>query len=113
LDSIPLTPNGKIDRLALPVPHGRRPDLAIAYAAPRSDIETFLAEIWAEVLAIGPVGINDDFFDLGGHSVAASRIISRVRQQFDLDLPVRAIFDAPTVARMADVVREESTKVDR
>ncbi len=106
LASIPLTPNGKIDRLALPVPHGRRPDLKVAYAAPRSDLERFLAETWAEVLAVGPVGIHDDFFDLGGHSLAAARVISRVLQEFKLNLPVRTLFDAPTVARMADVVRQ-------
>jgi len=106
LDSLPLTPNGKINRMALPVPHGPRPDLEVAYTAPRSDIERLLAEIWAEVLAIGPVGIHDDFFDLGGHSLAATRVISRVLQKFKLDLPVRTLFDAPTVARMADVVRQ-------
>ncbi len=105
LDSLPLTPNGKIDRLALPGPQGSRPDLAIAYTAPRSDVERLLAEIWAEVLAIDPVGIHDNFFELGGHSLAATRIISRVRQKFKLNLPIKALFDAPTVARMADVIR--------
>ena len=100
LDSLPLTPNGKINRLALPAPYGPRPDLAVAYTAPQSDIERLLAEIWAEVLAIGPVGIHDDFFDLGGHSLAATRVLSRVLQKLKLNLPVQALFDAPTVARM-------------
>jgi acyl carrier protein len=113
LDSLPLTPNGKIDRLALPAPHGSMPDLDVAYIAPRSDIERLLAEIWADVLAIDPVGVHDDFFDLGGDSLAASRVISRVLQKFEWDLPVKAFFDAPTVARMADVVRQnQAHRVD-
>ena len=113
LDSLPLTANGKINRLALPAPHGPRPDLAVAYSAPRSEIERLLAEIWAEVLAIGPVGIHDDFFDLGGHSLAATRVLSRVLQKLKLHLPVKALFDAPTVARMADLVRQnQAHRVD-
>ncbi|HEY1234438.1 MAG TPA: non-ribosomal peptide synthetase [Candidatus Binatia bacterium] len=106
LDSLPLTPSGKIDRLALPLPQGTRPDLEVAYTEPQSDVERLLAEIWAEVLAIDPVGIHDDFFDLGGDSLAAARVISRVRQKFELNLPIKALFDAPTVARMAEVVRQ-------
>ena len=106
LESLPLTPNGKVDRLALPAPDRSRPELEVAEAAPRSDIETLLAKIWAEVLAIDLVGIHDNFFDLGGHSLAASRVISRVIQSFKLVLPVRALYDAPTVARMAEVVKQ-------
>jgi amino acid adenylation domain-containing protein len=106
LESLPLTPNGKIDRLALPAPDRSRPELEVAYAAPRSDVERLLAEIWAEVLAIDLIGIHDNFFDLGGHSLAASRVISRVIQSFKLDIPVKALFDAPTVARMAEVVKQ-------
>ena len=106
LESLPLTPNGKVDRLAFPAPDRSRPELEVAYAAPRSDIETLLAKIWAEVLAIDLVGIHDNFFDLGGHSLAASRVISRVIQSFKLVLPVRALYDAPTVARMAEVVKQ-------
>ena len=73
---------------------------------PRSDIEKLLTEIWAEVLAVDRVGIHDNFFDLGGDSLAASRVLSRVLQSFKLQLPVKALFDAPTVARMAEVVNE-------
>ena len=109
LDSLPLTPNGKINGLALPAPHEPRPDLAVAYTAPRSEIEGLLAEIWAEVLAIGPVGIHDDFFDLGGHSLAATRVLSWVLQKLKVHLPVKALFDAPTVARMADLVATDQT----
>ena len=106
LESLPLTPNGKVDRLALPAPDRSRPELEVAEAAPRSDIEALLAKIWAEVLAIDRVGIHDNFFDLGGHSLAALRVISRVIQSFKLVLPVRALYDAPTVARMAEVVKQ-------
>ncbi len=106
LESLPLTPNGKVDRLALPAPARSRPEMEVAYAAPRSEVETLLAEIWAEVLAIDLVGIHDNFFELGGHSLAASRVISRVIQSFKLVLPVKALFDAPTVARMTELVTQ-------
>jgi acyl-coenzyme A synthetase/AMP-(fatty) acid ligase/acyl carrier protein len=105
LESLPLTPHGKIDRLALPAPQGTRPDSTSAFIAPELDVERRLAEIWAEVLGVDCVGIHDDFFDLGGHSLAATRVVSRVLEKFGLELPVRALFDAPSVARMAEVVR--------
>jgi acyl-coenzyme A synthetase/AMP-(fatty) acid ligase len=111
LDSLPLTPTGKINRLALPALDGSRPELEVAYSAPRSDLERLLAEIWEEVLAVAPVGLHDDFFDLGGDSLAASRVTSRVLHKFELDLSVEAFFDAPTVARMADVVRASRARV--
>ena len=106
LESLPLTLNGKLDRLALPAPDQSRAELEVAFAVPRSDIEKLLTEIWAEVLAVDRVGIHDNFFDLGGDSLAASRVLSRVLQSFKLQLPVKALFDAPTVARMAEVVNE-------
>jgi len=108
LESLPLTLNGKLDRLALPVPDRSRSELEVAFAAPRSDIEKLLAEIWAEVLAIDRVGIHDNFFALGGHSLAASRVLSRVLQSLKLHLPIKALFDAPTVARMAEVVKQNA-----
>jgi amino acid adenylation domain-containing protein len=110
LESLPLTPNGKVDRLALPAPDNARPELDVAYAAPQSDIEKHLAKIWAEVLSIEQLGIHDNFFDLGGHSLAASRVISRAIQTFRLELPVNALFDAPTVARMAAIVEQNRAK---
>ena len=106
LESLPLTLNGKVDRLALPAPDQSRAELEVDFAVPRSDIEKLLTEIWAEVLAVDRVGIHDNFFDLGGDSLAASRVLSRVLQSFKLQLPVKALFDAPTVARMAEVVNE-------
>jgi len=110
LESLPVTPNGKVDRLALPAPDNARPELDVAYAAPQSNIEEHLAKIWAEVLSIEQVGIHDNFFDLGGHSLAASRVISRAIQTFRLELPVNALFDAPTVARMAIIVEQNGAK---
>jgi amino acid adenylation domain-containing protein len=110
LESLPLTPNGKVDRLALPAPDNARPELDVVYAAPQSDIEKHLAKIWGEVLSIEQVGIHDNFFDLGGHSLAASRVISRAIQTFRLELPVNALFDAPTVARMAIIVEQNGAK---
>ena len=110
LESLPLTPNGKVDRLALPAPDNARPELDVAYAAPQSDIEKQLAKIWGEVLCIEQVGIHDNFLDLGGHSLAASRVISRAIQTFRLELPVNALFNAPTVAGMAVIVEQNRAK---
>jgi natural product biosynthesis luciferase-like monooxygenase protein/amino acid adenylation domain-containing protein/FkbM family methyltransferase len=104
LDALPVTANGKLDRAALPDPDWRRPDLAEGYAAPRTATEAALAEIWAGVLGVEHVGVHDDFFALGGHSLAAGRLAARVRADLDADLPVRAVFEAPTVAELAALV---------
>ena len=100
LDSLPLTANGKIDRKALPEPDQRRPELEEVYVAPRTPVEELLAEIWAEVLKLDKVGIDDNFFDLGGHSLLATQAISRICQALKVEIPLRALFERPTVAEI-------------
>ncbi|MCT9935259.1 amino acid adenylation domain-containing protein [Planotetraspora sp. A-T 1434] len=103
LDALPLSPNGKLDRRALPAPEGR--GASDAYVAPRTETERTLADIWAEVLGAPRVGVEDDFFLLGGDSIQAARALSRVRATCGVELPARAMFDAPTVAQLAEAVR--------
>ena len=106
LEAMPLTPSGKIDRQALPDPKNFRPDLDTPYVQPRTLVEGDLANIWADVLALAQVGVHDNFFDLGGHSLAASRMIARVIQTYQLEIPIKALFDAPTVAEMASLITQ-------
>lgn len=104
VDSFPLLPSGKINRKALVFPSDWRPDPEVPFLAPRFSTEAKLAKIWADVLGIERVGIQENFFDLGGHSLAASRVVSRVIQEFQLEIPLQALFDSPTIAAMATVI---------
>ncbi|HEY0735345.1 MAG TPA: condensation domain-containing protein, partial [Herpetosiphonaceae bacterium] len=99
LDALPLTVNGKLDRAALPLPERRVADAT--FVAPRTPLEAEVAQIWAAVLGQERIGVEDNFFALGGHSLLATQLIARVRQQFQCELPLQAVFDAPTVARLA------------
>ena len=104
LDALPMTPNGKIDRRALPEPGNARPALDTAYAAPRTTMEREVAAIWAELLSLERVGIHDNFLDLGGHSLVAARVVTRVMDAFHTELPITALFAGPTVAEMAALI---------
>jgi amino acid adenylation domain-containing protein len=106
LDVLPLTANGKVDRKAFPAPDQSRPEIEESYVAPRTPVEELLAQIWAEVLKLDKVGIHDNFFDLGGHSLKATQVISRVREALRLDLALSVLFEAPTVAEMASKVEQ-------
>jgi amino acid adenylation domain-containing protein/non-ribosomal peptide synthase protein (TIGR01720 family) len=106
LDEMPLTPNGKIDRRALPSPDRAQLDLEHAYAPPSTDSECALAEIWATVLGVEQVGRMDNFFSLGGDSLTATQMISRVRASFGIDLKLRTFFAAPVLRELAAVVEE-------
>ncbi len=104
LDNLPLTPSGKIDRQALPGPDQARPSLAVEYLAPRTAPEDVVCAIWSEMLDLERVGIHDNFFELGGHSLLATQVISRVRAAFRVELPLRALFEKPTVAGLVDEI---------
>ena len=104
LESMPLTPNGKIDRRALRIFQHSRPRSDRPFQKARNSVESQLISIWRDVLGIDQLDIHDNFFELGGHSLAASRIVSRVIQTFQLDLPLKALFESPTVAEMAALI---------
>jgi amino acid adenylation domain-containing protein len=104
LDTLPLLSNGKIDRRALPAPDRTRPELDKTFMAPRTPTEELLAEIWAQVLDLERVGILDNFFDLGGHSLLATQAVSRMRDAFQVDIPLRRLFEVPTVAGLAESI---------
>jgi amino acid adenylation domain-containing protein len=106
LDALPLSPNGKVDRRALPAPDGRR-HLEEPAAAPRNELEEQIAAVWREVLRVPDLGIYDNFFDLGGHSLLATQLTTRLQRALGVELRLTAVFQAPTVAAMADLVLEQ------
>jgi surfactin family lipopeptide synthetase C len=106
LQSLPLTPNGKVDRRALPTPDRNRADLQETFVAPRTLAEQVTAGIWAEVLKLEKVGIHDNFFDLGGHSLLATQVVSRIRAAFQVELPLRSLFEKPTVVGLAEAIMQ-------
>ena len=104
LDVLPLLSNGKIDRLALPAPDRTRPELDKSFVAPRTLTEELLAEIWSQLLEIEQPGIHANFFDLGGHSLLATQLVSRVREAFEVEIPLRRLFETPTIAGLAESI---------
>ncbi|MDZ8087685.1 MAG: amino acid adenylation domain-containing protein [Nostoc sp. DedQUE12b] len=104
LDTLPLNPNGKIDRRALPAPDTSDIKLSTNFVPPQNSIEIVLAGIWAKVLCLEQVGIHDNFFELGGHSLLATQVMSRVRQAFQIEIPLQLLFENPTIATLAQAM---------
>ena len=106
LDALPRSPNGKVDRNALPAPDLADFELEQYFIAPRTSIEKALGQIWAELLGVEQIGIHANFFDLGGHSLLAMRVTSRLLGEFQVELPLRTFFEQPTIAGLALVIAE-------
>ena len=101
LEALPLTAHGKVDRHALPAPDSSRPEVEAGFLAPRNAVELQLATIWEAALGIRPVGVRDNFFDLGGHSLLAVRVFAQIERIWGKNLPLVALFQAPTVEQTA------------
>jgi aspartate racemase len=113
LTELPLTVNGKVDRRALPDPESESARSGEEFVGPRSPGEEMLARIWSEVLRTPRVGIHDSFFELGGESILAIKLISRINKDFDIELPVRALFEQPTIAELATlIVKHQAERAD-
>jgi aspartate racemase len=108
LDALPLMPNGKVDRRALPAPDRTRPELEKAFVAPRDDLELQLAQIWEEVLGVRPVGVRDNFFELGGHSLLAVRLFALIEKRLSRKLPLTTVFQGATVEHLASLLRQQA-----
>jgi acyl carrier protein len=113
LEQLPLTPNGKLDRGHLPIPDLGRGAGEDGYVAPATPVEQMLGQIWCDVLGVARVGRDDDFFLLGGHSLLATQVISRVREMCGIELPVRDLFEAPTLQSLADRLAQHSAGPER
>jgi hypothetical protein len=101
LDALPMTPNGKVDRRALPAPDGTRA-AGEGFVAPRAGLESTLADIWRDVLRVDRVGVHDNFFDLGGHSLLLTQVHQKVRERVDQNTPMMVLFRFPTIRSLAD-----------
>ena len=106
LDALPRTPNGKIDRRALPAPSDVNRDSQKTRLAPRDDLEIQLVNIWSGILGTNGIGVRDNFFDLGGHSLLAARLFAQIENRFGIHLPLATLFQSPTVEQLANVMRE-------
>ncbi|MEM8718413.1 MAG: amino acid adenylation domain-containing protein [Cyanobacteria bacterium P01_G01_bin.39] len=107
LDTLPLLPNGKVNRLALPAPDNTRQEPSSTYVVPQDQLESHLTEIWSEVLGIQPIGVKDNFFDLGGNSLQAVSLFAQIEKQFGKNLPLATLFQSGTVAEIAQIIRSE------
>jgi acyl carrier protein len=113
LDALPLTAHGKVDRRLLPAPEQARPRPEREFVAPRTPVESELSRIWCELLGVAEVGVTDDFFELGGHSLLLTQLASWVRKSFQVEVPLRALFDAPTIAEMTKAILARQAKQER
>src|SRR5436853_2756037 len=104
LEALPLTANGKVDRRALAAPDRSRPGLARAFVPPSTPVEQELAAIWRELLGVDQVGVHDDFFDLGGHSLLLTQLRSRIQQSFQVKLSLAALFKTPTIVEIVRLI---------
>ena len=107
LDALPLTPNGKVDRKALPAPKSDRPELETTYVMPQTEVERAVASVWQAVLGVENVGIHDNFFDLGGHSLMVAKVHNQLQQIFKRDLPIVEMFRYPTIGALAKYLSRE------
>ncbi|RKH16813.1 non-ribosomal peptide synthetase [Corallococcus sp. CA047B] len=108
LEAFPLTPNGKVDRKALPAPKGLQRAQQEDFVAPRDEVERQLTAVWEELLSMRPIGVHDSFFDLGGHSLLAVRLTVRIREQLGRTLPLATLFQGPTIEQLARALRDDA-----
>ncbi|MEA5627145.1 amino acid adenylation domain-containing protein [Nostoc sp. UHCC 0251] len=108
LDILPLTPNGKVDRKALPAPNNSEIYASHDFVAPRNEIELQLTQIWEDILNLRPIGVKDNFFNLGGHSLLVVRLMAQIQQHFDINLPLATILQNPTIAQIADTLQQQT-----
>jgi acyl carrier protein len=106
---MPLTSSGKIDRKSLPEPGGSRPELAVSYLEPQTDLEIMIADIWKEVLKVDKIGIDDSFFELGGNSLDIIKVNNRIKQAFQVDMPVINMFRYSTLRLLAGYLKNDKT----
>ncbi|MBW4428177.1 MAG: amino acid adenylation domain-containing protein [Nostoc desertorum CM1-VF14] len=111
LEALPLTPNGKVDRRALPAPDNLRPELANSYQAPQSEVEKSIARVWKQVLQLERVGVHDNFFDLGGHSLLVVQVNNKLREILNRDLSVVEIFQNPTIKSLAEYLNKKGNDI--
>ena len=107
MEALPFTPNGKLDRKALPEPG--QTDKASSYVAPSNSLESQLASIWEELLGVSPIGLHESFFELGGHSLLAVRLMAQIRKRFGIDLPISTLFRGETIEELAKILSEQSS----
>jgi pyochelin synthetase len=106
LDALPLTSNGKVDRLALSGLQGLRSQFKAAYVMPQTETERLIASVWQEILQVEKVGIHDNFFELGGDSLQATKVVARLRETFQINLPLQSLLETPTLANLAEFIEQ-------